>query len=1208
MITTCTRSTGFISRTLASKPLFSVIGIVLFLIIFGSFSPHAFAGIREKQDISKMVQKADLIIRGKVLSAESQWKEDSRGRHIYTSVNLNITDKIKGDINDNTLAFEVVGGTVGDIIEVVSGTPEFKTDEDTIVFLKGQPLTIRQGIGGKIPILNGRVYGHNSRLTAGSFIQDLKILEKNPDAPVFDEKTSESIIEMTAAASQCYLYDGYKWPTSSVSYKINENTYDCTGEGAAVQAAANTWNNIGVNFAFQYTGTHYNTYSSQNYVNEIMWGTPSQPAVALTTYWAYTTGEIIECDIVFDDSYNWSSTTPNSSQMDVQTVALHELGHWLNLKDLYNSGDSSNIMYGYVSNGQVKRVLQPCDISGICYIYGCTQTYTLSVNSSGASGVSISSSTGHGGTTNYTKNITSGTTVSLTAPATAANGSIFTGWTGDITSSSQTISFSMSIAKNVTANYVTTNYTLSVNSSGVSGVSISSNTGHGGTTNYTKTVTSGTNVTLTAPSTVSGKNFTGWTGSVTSGSQTISFTMDGNKTIMANYVTPSYTLSVNSSGSSGVSISSSSGHGGTTNYTKSITSGTSVNLCVSLYIGSCSSRMRFTGWTGSVSDTSLCIMFPMDGNKTVTANYVADPETYTLTVNSSGTSGVIISSSTGHGGTTNYTKTLNCGTAVTLTAPSTANRKFLTGWTGDVTDSNETISFTMNGNKNVTVNFSSPGAPVLHLEPNTMPGLCNMLLWDSIPLAKSYYAECASDPCFLNIDYHSGWITNTSYQFCGITGCLEWFRVKSSLSGWSQTSQAEFQSDTLADAEAAGGGDVVLAGNSTRTVDTVGSTAYYSDTTDSYLNGLFVTTATTLAQIEVYLNISASVSIEFVVYEGGTSFSDQYNQIHSSTLAISGTGAKFYSSGQISVPLQKGRYYMIGAVYNGLVIMYYDESAGSTSFADHSGWGFCNVFPSPQILTDFGAGNITFYHRYTAGQDSSGHRSPGSVVSAPVTLPSGGTWGIVDFNLTTPPDTELTVDVLPAVGSTPIAGYENVPSGADLSGISNTTIRLRANLSTNEPNSTPALHDWSVTYGDPAGIESDWSNVEISGHIIPGDFEPDCDVDMDDLIVFTEQWLLKKLSADVWPNGGDRVIDLMDFAVFANAWQSTPAFPKWNPKCDIVSQGGDGIVDISDLAVLTGEWLQFGAYSADIAPLSNGNGTVDSLDFAEFALHWLEGI
>ncbi|MHC5183539.1 MAG: InlB B-repeat-containing protein, partial [Planctomycetota bacterium] len=79
------------------------------------------------------------------------------------------------------------------------------------------------------------------------------------------------------------------------------------------------------------------------------------------------------------------------------------------------------------------------------------QSYTLSVYSSGATSVPISSSTGHSGTTTYTKTVNSGTTVTLTAPV--LSGKDFTGWTGSVNSSSRSVSLSMTSNKSVTANY-----------------------------------------------------------------------------------------------------------------------------------------------------------------------------------------------------------------------------------------------------------------------------------------------------------------------------------------------------------------------------------------------------------------------------------------------------------------------------------------------------------------------------------------------------------------------------------------------------------------------------------------------------------------------------------------------------------------------------------------------------------------------------------
>ncbi len=434
--------------------------ILILLIIFSSFSSYAIAGMQEKRDIPKIVQRSNFIIRGKVISTESQWKEDSRGRHIYTTVTVKILDKIKGNIKNDAFAFEVVGGIVDDIGEAASGTPVFEMDEEAIIFLAGHPLTIQHGTNGKILIYDSRVYLDDLEVTADSFIRALKILEKAPgatiplgekyqaptaeaaDVPIITDISFDQALAVTITgtnfgstqgsnkveffnksrqqkipasivswsntqiictvpanisagsspvtvttsdgtsssyiilAAECYIYEGYKWFGASpvVYYYINQNTSDCTGEGAAVQSAADTWNNVGADFTFQYGGSCSSTSQGMNGTNCIMWGTSlSDSTVARAYKWYYvSTKEIFECDIVFNDlHYTWSTDqAPPSGKHDVESVALHELGHWLNLKDLYDLADSDEVMYGYISSGQTKRELRSCDCSGICYIYG----------------------------------------------------------------------------------------------------------------------------------------------------------------------------------------------------------------------------------------------------------------------------------------------------------------------------------------------------------------------------------------------------------------------------------------------------------------------------------------------------------------------------------------------------------------------------------------------------------------------------------------------------------------------------------------------------------------------------------------------------------------------------------------------------------------------------------------------------------------------
>ncbi|NLH18285.1 MAG: formylglycine-generating enzyme family protein [Phycisphaerae bacterium] len=78
--------------------------------------------------------------------------------------------------------------------------------------------------------------------------------------------------------------------------------------------------------------------------------------------------------------------------------------------------------------------------------------FQLQVRSPGAPGATITSSTGHGGTANYTRNLPFNTVVSLTAPV-VVNGNIFTGWNADVVSTDQTISLTMNDDFHVDAEY-----------------------------------------------------------------------------------------------------------------------------------------------------------------------------------------------------------------------------------------------------------------------------------------------------------------------------------------------------------------------------------------------------------------------------------------------------------------------------------------------------------------------------------------------------------------------------------------------------------------------------------------------------------------------------------------------------------------------------------------------------------------------------------
>lgn len=172
---------------------------------------------------------------------------------------------------------------------------------------------------------------------------------------------------------------------------------------------------------------------------------------------------------------------------------------------------------------------------------------TLTVNSTPVTGVAATSTTGHGGTTDYQKTVADNTTVTLTVPSAKSVGAFnyhFVAWSGTpagttFSNGNRTISFSVLADTTVTAEYAIDIRTLRVNSTPVSGIPILSDTGHDGTTNYQLTVDDNTTVTLTAPSSIEGpKFFKCWqtTAGATLGySPTYTTAVNSNTTVVAAY-------------------------------------------------------------------------------------------------------------------------------------------------------------------------------------------------------------------------------------------------------------------------------------------------------------------------------------------------------------------------------------------------------------------------------------------------------------------------------------------------------------------------------------------------------------------------------------------------------------------------------------------------------------------------------------------------
>ncbi len=293
--------------------------------------------------------------------------------------------------------------------------------------------------------------------------------------------------------------------------------------------------------------------------------------------------------------------------------------------------------------------------------------------------VSTNSAPSNGGTTAGGGTFASGSSVTVTA--TPASGFVFSNWTegGNVVSNSASYSFTLNGNRNLVANFTasTSNYT----------VSTSSAPSNGGTTAGGGTFASGSSVTVTATP-ASGFVFSNWTegGNVVSNSASYSFTLNGNRNLVANFTasTSNYT----------VSTSSAPSNGGTTAGGGTFASGSSVTVTATPASG-----FVFSNWTegGSVVSNSASYTFTLSGNRNLVANFSS---------NSGNTFDLTLIPKPSNGGTVSGAGTYPAGTQVTATATPASGYVFQ-AWVinGAVQSTNPVYSFQLNNNRKLKAKF-----------------------------------------------------------------------------------------------------------------------------------------------------------------------------------------------------------------------------------------------------------------------------------------------------------------------------------------------------------------------------------------------------------------------------------------------------------------------------------------------------------------------
>lgn len=173
--------------------------------------------------------------------------------------------------------------------------------------------------------------------------------------------------------------DPPRWLPSGLELlvKVNVNSVQITEVKAAVdlfmaiQRAMRTWSLIpSVDFTILYDGETSVTTTGYNGENEIVFMQQgSNKPLGQAQIWYTAENVILEVDMWLNDDYQFSvADEPNINEIDLESVVLHELGHWA---PLGHSSNPAAVMYSVLGTTEVKRDLYADDINALMALYPC---------------------------------------------------------------------------------------------------------------------------------------------------------------------------------------------------------------------------------------------------------------------------------------------------------------------------------------------------------------------------------------------------------------------------------------------------------------------------------------------------------------------------------------------------------------------------------------------------------------------------------------------------------------------------------------------------------------------------------------------------------------------------------------------------------------------------------------------------------------------
>ena len=313
-----------------------------------------------------------------------------------------------------------------------------------------------------------------------------------------------------------------------------------------------------------------------------------------------------------------------------------------------------------VTKPQRQPYMQDITVGG-----GGGTTYNITVSANPTNGGTVSG----GGTYNQGQ--------SCTVTATANSGYTFTNWTenGNVVSTQANYTFNVNSNRTLVANFQAQQQSYTI--------TVSANPTNGGTVTGGGTYQQGQSCTVHATA-ATGYTFVRWTenGTQVSTNANYSFTVTGNRNLVAQFQQQSYTITVSANPTNGGTVTG----GGTYQQGQTCT-----------VHATAATGYTFVRWTenGTQVSTNANYSFTVTGNRTLVAQF--QQQTYTITATADPTTGGTVTG----GGTYNY------GQTCTLTATPVTGSYIFVNWTknGQQVSTNQTYSFTVTESAQYVAHF-----------------------------------------------------------------------------------------------------------------------------------------------------------------------------------------------------------------------------------------------------------------------------------------------------------------------------------------------------------------------------------------------------------------------------------------------------------------------------------------------------------------------